>query len=271
MRLACVVGALLALTVAPVARGAQPVVRATATPAAPSFGDVVTYTVDVSVAPGQADVAIVATDVGVLTRVAAPTTVRAVEGGVGHVTVTERLVCLVARCVTGARGPVITIPAPRVRVGGIALRGTPTRLRIRPRVAPSAVRASEPAFRRPTGPPEVTSRVNPELVEALLLAGGSVLLVAGLAGLALPIIRRRARLAPEGRGDALRRAVELLRESTARGTPDRRRAASHAGRLVGEPVVAADAARVAWSRPDPGSPDVTALADRVERAAWGRE
>lgn len=271
MKLACVVWAVLALTVAPVARGAQPVVRATATPAAPSFGDVVTYTIDVSVAPRQADAATVTTDVGVLTRVAAPTTVRAVEGGVGHVSVTERLVCLEARCVTGADGRMVTIPAPRVRVGGIALRGTPIRLRIRPRVAPSAVRASEPAFRRPTGPPEVTARVDPGSLEALLVTGGSVLLVAGLAGLALPVIRRRARLAPEGRGDALRRAVQLLRESTARGTSDRRRAASHAGRLVGETVLAADAARVAWSRPNPGSPDVTALADRVERAAGGRE
>jgi hypothetical protein len=271
MRLACVVGAVLALTLAPVARGAQPVVRATATPAAPSFGDVVTYTVDVSVAPGQADAATVATDVGVLTRVAAPTTVRVVEGGVGHVTVTERLACLVARCVTGAGGRVVTIPAPHVRLGGIALRGTPTRLRMRPRVAPRAVRASVPTFRRPTGPPEVTQRVDPGSLEALLVAGGSLFLVAGVAGLALPVIRRRARLAPEGRGDALRRAVELLRESTARGTSDRRRAASHAGRLVGESVLAADAARVAWSRRNPGSPDVTTLADRVERAAGERE
>jgi hypothetical protein len=271
MRLACVVGVVLALTAAPVALATQPIVRATVTPAVAGFGDAFTYTVDVSVPPGQAGATTVTTDVGVFTRVAAPTVVRSAAGGVAHVTVTERLACLVALCVRGADGREVTIPAPRVQVGGVVLRGTPTRMRIQPRVALSAVRANAPVFRRPTGPPDVTSRVDPASLEAVLVVGGTMLLLAGLAGLALPYARRRSTLASERRVDALRRAVRLLRESTGRGTRDRRRAASHAGRLVGEPGLAADAARLAWSRPDPGSPEVTSLADRVERAAGGLE
>jgi hypothetical protein len=63
----------------------------------------------------------------------------------------------------------------------------------------------------------------------------------------------------------------LLRESAARETPDRRRAVSHVGRIGGEPDLALDAARVAWSRGDPSPTEVAALADRVERTVVGRE
>ena len=58
----------------------------------------------------------------------------------------------------------------------------------------------------------------------------------------------------------------LLRESATRDSEDRRRAASLASRVVRELELARSAAGIAWSRPDPGPPDATTLADRVEHA-----
>ena len=59
----------LMLVVPPVAEGASPVVRATATPSVPRFGDVVMYTIEVAVPTADADETTIATDIGVLTRV----------------------------------------------------------------------------------------------------------------------------------------------------------------------------------------------------------
>ena len=271
MRRLVAVGAILVLAVVPAAQGAPPVVRVSVAPDAPRFGDTLTYTVDVAVPGGRAGSTSVTTDVGVLTRVAAPETTRSVEGDVAHVVVTERLACLVARCVARAGERVVDIPPARVSVGGVELRGAKVSLRVRPRVPLAAVRATEPSFRRPPGPAAVTPRVDPAALQAVLVAAGCVLLVVGVIVLALPLLRRRERRTPFGRVDPLLRAVRLLKESTTRDGPDRRRAASHAGRLVGETAVAIDAARVAWSRRDPGPEDVTALADRVEQAAGRRE
>lgn len=267
MRRAVALGAIVALAAVPVASGTMPVVRSSVSPSSPTFGDTVTYTVAVGVPAAQADSTTVETDVGVLTRVSPPETSRSVERGVVHVVVTERLACLVVECVTRAGGSVVTIPAARARVGTVVLRGRPLSLRIGSRVPVAAVRASEPPFRGPSGTAAVTPRVDPATLEALLVATGLLLVIVGGVGLALPLLRRRERRIPAGRLDPLRRAVRLLRESATRDGPDRRRAASHAGRLVGETTVAIDAARVAWSRDDPGPRDVAALADRVERAA----
>ena len=266
MRIALLAGALLALVLGPVARAADPVVQTSVAPGAPRFGDTVTYTVSVSVPTARADRVTVATGTGVLTRVAAPRTARTDEGELTRITVTEQLACVVAGCVTGRGGREVTIPAPRVRVAGTEVTAAPTRIRVRPRVPLAAVGADDPAFRRPSTQPEVTSRVDPRVLEAVLVAAAVLLVLGGIAGLVVPLARRRTRAAPVARGDALRRAVRLLRESAARGTADRRRAASHAGRVVGAQPLASDAARIAWSRPEPVAPDLTSLADRVERS-----
>jgi hypothetical protein len=271
VRRALALGSILALAAVPVASGATPVVRSSVSLSSPRFGDTVTYTVAIGVPAAKADSTTVETDVGVLTRVSPPETSRSVERGVVHVVVTERLACLVAQCLTRTGGRVVTIPAARARVGPVELRGRPLLLRIGPRVPLAAVRASEFSFRRPSGAAALTPRADPAMLEALLVAAGLLLVIVGVAGVALPLLRRRELHIPAGRVDPLRRAVRLLRESTTRDGPDRRRAASHAGRLVGQTTVAIDAARVAWSRDDPGPRDVAALADRVERAAGRRE
>ena len=183
----------------------------------------------------------------------------------------ERLACLVERCVAVKHGRAVTISAPRGRVGSVAFRGQPVSVLIRSRVPLTAVRAARPAFRRPSRPAALTPRVDPVALQAVLVASGLPSAHRRGDGVTLPLLRRGARRGTAGNVDPLRRAVRLLRESTARDGPDRRRAASHAGRLVGQTAVAVDAARVAWSRGDPGPRDVDALADRVEQEAGARE
>lgn len=270
MRRLLALAALLVLAVPPAAHGALPVVRVSAEPQAPRFGDTLTYTVDVAVPRGHAGSTRVTTDVGVLTRVAAPQTTQSVEGDVAHVVVTERLACLVARCVARAGERVVGIPPARVSVGGVELRGAKVSLRVGPRVPLAVVRAPEAAFRWPSGVAALTARVDPATLQAALAAAGCVFLIVGFLVLARPLFGRE-RHAAAGRDDPLLRAIRLLRDSTTRDASDRRRAASHAGRLVGETPVAIDAARVAWSRRDPRPADVTALADRVEQAGGSRE
>ena len=271
MRRSLVLGAIVALVAVPLAPGATPVVRATVSPAEPGFGDTFTYTVSVSVPAALASATTVATDVGVLTRVSPTRTTRSVERGLASVVVTERLACVVERCVAVKHGRAVTISAPRGRVGTVAFRGQPVSVLIRSRVPLTAVRAARPAFRRPSTPAALTPRVDPVALQAVLVAAGCLLLIAAVTGVMLPLLRRGERRGTAGNVDPLRRAIRLLRESTARDGPDRRRAASHAGRLVGQTAVAVDAARVAWSRGDPGPRDVDALADRVEQEAGARE
>jgi hypothetical protein len=262
-------GSIVALVAAPASSGAAPVIRSSVSPATPAFGDPFTYTVTVSVPAARSESTTVATDVGLLTRVASAKTTRSVEHGIALVVVTERLACLAESCVDRASGRSIAIPSARVRVGAAEYRGAPVSVQIRTRVPDDAVRARKPAFLRPSGVSPVTARVDPGRLRGALVAAGCVLLVGGLGALTLPVFRRRAPRKPAGRADPLRRAIRLLRDSTGRNDADRRRAASHVGRLVGETTLAADAARVAWSRPEPGIDDVTDLADRAERTARG--
>ena len=68
---------------------------------------------------------------------------------------------------------------------------------------------------------------------------------------------RARRQAPARVGDARRRRTAGARRAWR-------------SRVVGEPELARTAAGIAWSRPEPGPPDATTLADRVEHAAGGR-
>jgi hypothetical protein len=104
----------------------------------------------------------------------------------------------------------------------------------------------------------------------LLVLLGMGLLAIGAIVLTAPLRRSRADERRAVRVDQRERAVRLLRESATRDAGDRRRAASLASRIVGEPELAQSAAGIAWSRPEPGPPDATTLADRVEHAPGGR-
>ena len=163
-------------------------------------------------------------------------------------------------------------PRP-VAAGAGGRRGTtvaaiPASVRVGTRVPAPEVSAAEPPFTRPHELPGVGYRVSPAAIEASLVAVGVVLLVAAALGIAVPVVRRRRETArAAGAADPVARAVRLLRESAGRDAPDRRRAAGLASRVVDRPDLSLDAATIAWSRPEPGPPDATSLAERVEHAA----
>jgi hypothetical protein len=257
--------AALALVTASVAQGAAPTVQAAAFPSDPLFGDTFAYVVEVHIDASKAGRVRIGTDVGPFTRVVPTRTSRSVSNGVARITVTQKIACLAARCIPGAQGKAVALPRALVTVDGVGTSAQPILVQIRTRVADAEVRASKPVFRRPATLPPATVRVDPVLAQAALVA----LFVAGLVGIAAPLRRRRPGAGPARRPDPVARAVRLLRESATRDTPDRRRAASLVSRVVGEADLAAAAARVAWSRGDPGPPDAAALADRVDRTTGG--
>lgn len=270
MTRAIIAAAALALVGASAAQGAAPVVRAAVEPASPLFGDAFAYVVDVKVDASRAEGVRVGSDVGPFTRVAPTRVTRSVANGVARITVTETVACLTAACIPGPPGTAVPLPPAHITLDGARIAAAPVVVRVGSRVAGAAVRASEPAFRRPAGLPPATVRVEPGRAQGALVLGGIVLLVAGLLAIAAPLRRRRPGAGAAGRIDPVARAIRLLRESAARDSTDRRRAASLVSRVVGEGDLAVDAARVAWSRRDPGPPDAETLADRVEQETGRR-
>jgi hypothetical protein len=106
-------------------------------------------------------------------------------------------------------------------------------------------------------------------IVAVLFGAAATALLAGALALGAWAVRRERRDVKETtRVLSFDEAVRLLRESQGRPAPDRRRAADFAGRAGawrGEGAIAADAARIAWSPPDPDPEDVGALAERLEQ------
>ena len=257
-----------AFVAAPSAVAAQPTIDASVDQAHPRFGDsfryVVTATVDASIVNG----ARLASDVAPFTRIRPTVEKRSTTNGVGHVTVTQTIACLSAACLE-KRGGVIALPRARVSAGGEVATAPVVAVTVESRVGAVAVKAPDPSFRRPRALPGPTYRISPGIAAALLALLG-VGLLAGAAVLAAPLLRSRVDRRRVVDADQRRRAVRLLRESAARDAGDRRRAASLAARVVGEPELARTAAGIAWARPEPGPPDATTLADRVEQAAGGR-
>jgi hypothetical protein len=242
--------ALAALVLAPAA-SADVVVRATASPAAISFGDPFTYVVE---ARGDvSDVRVVA-DTTPFATVAPSRT----ERGDGVVRVTQTLACVDLACAPGNEPKRVTLPA--ARAGSAA--APPVTVSVAPRVPAAAVAAPTPRFRPDSEIAPPTTRVSPGALTAALAVLAAVLVLLAAALLALPLLRRRAPAA--GRVDPLARALRLLRESAGRAAPDRRRAADLLARSVGDDGVERDATAVAWSPHEPEPDDALALAGRAE-------
>jgi hypothetical protein len=269
MRPVLLVIAAAALVAAPSAVAAQPTIDAHVDQAHPRFGDTFRYVVSATVDGSLLDRARVASDVVPFTRLGPTVERRSVTNGVGHITVTETIACLSAACLE-KRGGVVALPTARVAAGGEAAVARVVRVTVGSRVPAAAVKASDPSFRRPTVLPDPTYRVSPGAAAAVLAFLGVGLLGIGVVVLTAPLRRSRPVSRRVDDIDQRRRAVRLLRESAARDAGDRRRAASLASRVAGEPELARTAAGVAWSRPEPGPPDATTLADRVEHAAGGQ-
>jgi hypothetical protein len=161
------------------------------------------------------------------------------------------LQCLDPACVPG--------PGPRtLRVAG-------TRVLIVPRTTTAEVAHPLRSFRRETTPPPPSYRIRPSVLRALLLAA-AIVLVAGAAAVAWPLLRR---LVPEPHDDRtpLQRALDLARASLQRDAEDRRRALDLLARALGRDAAADQALDLAWSRPDPEPQRVERLVEQLEPKA----
>ena len=241
-------------------------ISAAVRPSSPLFGDTFAYVIRVTTPEASADAARIVSDVAPFTRLAPAHVTRAVSNGVATITVTETVACLAVGCLPPKAGASVTLPAARVTANGAAVTAEPVAVRVGSRVTAAEVKARNPAFSRPTSLPAPTTSFDPALAAVGLAALGVALVVVGLIVLLAPLRRRDGARAAEVL-DPVERAARLLRESAGRDAPDRRRAAALASRVAEEQRLANDAATVAWSRPEPGPPDATTLADRLEQAA----
>ncbi len=251
----------------PMATAADPTINARVDPAAPRFGDTFAYVVSATVGTPDLAGARVVVDVAPFTRLGPPVDRRTSASGVGHITVAESLACLSAACLGRPVGAAVALPRARVFAGGKVAVAPRLEIAVGLRVSPAAVDAADPVFRRPETLPGTSFRFSPSAATAVLVVLGIALLAVGVAVLTGPLrLSRAAQRRTAVDVDQRDRAVRLLRESATRDAADRRRAASLASRIVSEPDLARTAAGVAWSRPEPGPPDATTLADRVEQA-----
>jgi hypothetical protein len=251
------------LVSASAANAGAPTIRATPSKPNPLFGDSFTYVVEVAVDAASADSTRIVDDVQPFTRVEPTRVTRRTASGVAHITVTETIACLSAPCIA-ARGAVVLPPA-RVTTARGGAAAPSVVIHVGSRVKAAAVKDSKPVFRRPSALPAATTRVDPAAAEIGLALVGILLAGFGAFVLTAPLRRSRSVALRHERVDPVARAIRLLRESATRDSTDRRRAANLASRVVGEPELAGGAARIAWSRDDPGAPDAETLADRVER------
>jgi hypothetical protein len=260
---AALVTIVAALAVAGPSAAATASVRAWTEPARPFFGDRFAYLVEVVVEEERADAVRIDAGTGPFTALGEARTTRTTADGAARIRVTQALGCLSAACAPRAGPRAVALPPVRVTGAQGIAPSVRAVVRVRPRVAAAAVRAERPAFRSPTTLEATTTNAP---AWALTTVSLGVALLAVLAPALLALSRRRRRGARRGPVDQVARAIRLLRESVVRLPPDRRRAASLAARVVTEPGLAEDAARVAWSRPLPDEIVPTELAERIERA-----
>ena len=276
MRFAAVVLVVLAAGV-PVASAGSPAIRASVDRASPLFGDPFTYVVEARFsrdADGN-DAAQVVAEPGPFTVLEPPRVERSTLDDEVVLTVTQRLACLGTGCLPTGAIRAVTLPRALVDVGGAVATATPVVVRVGARVTDAAVNAGEPEYRTSTELPPPTARLEPGLGVALLVSAGILLAVGGIALATYGLVMGRTRASRSRDPSPLTRALRLLRESSTRPPPDRRRAAGLLSRILGgggsTVDLAADAQRVAWSRPDPSRRDTEGLADRTQRSLGGEQ
>ena len=260
----------------PVASAASPTIRASVDRASPLFGDPFTYVVEARFSRDGdgGDAAQVVADPGPFAVLAPPRVERSTLGDEVVLTVTQRLACLSTACVPTGASRAVLLPRAEVEVDGAVATAAPVVVHVGARVAEAAVDADEPGYRTSAELPPPTTRFEPGLGIALLVSAGILLAVVGIVLAAYGIVKGSARASRSRDPSPLARALRLLRESSTRPPPDRRRAAGLLSRLLSAgrntADLAADAQRTAWSRPDPSRGDAEVLADRMQRSL-GRE
>ena len=183
----------------------------------------------------------------------------------GEVRLTQRLACLGPGCVPRRNARVVALPPARVVVGARTATAQPASIAVVPRVPAAVVASRNPKYLRQTDLPPPGYSVRPDVLAAVAAALALALVLVGVAIIATGLRGRRRDAAVDA--DAYDRAVRLLRESTSRTSPDRRRAAGLLGRVARTRSVdglASSADRVAWSRAQPDAAAVGGLADRAE-------
>ena len=216
-------------------------------------------------------------DPGPFATLDAPRATTSAIDGVTVVRSTQTLACLDVGCVPGSVPRVVRLPRARVgatlRSGGRSSAfGTRVGVTVSPRVPASAVGAATPPFRRQMTIPPPSFRASPRLLGAALWACAALLVLG--AALVVEVERRRRHPArPPETVDELERAVRLARESASRGADDRRRAVGLLARVLGRRAArasAAEATRLAWSRPQPTAAAIEDAAADAERMAEAR-
>lgn len=263
MRLASLVGVLAALAFAGAAGAAGPRYEIeSSAPRAVGLADAFDYVVEATVPAADGMTAELRADVGPFTVLDAEPVERERRGDAVVLRLVRTLACLDERCVGKERSRSAVLPAPVVESRTGAVAGRPTSVVVRGRIPPATVRVSLESFRADTTVPPV-SRTRPTAIVVALAAVGAVALLAAIAFLVVAFRRRSV-----SEGDALRRAIRLLRESAARSETDRRRAADHLACVAGEHgsvPLTTEATGLAWS-PRPPTPDrVEELAARAAR------
>jgi hypothetical protein len=246
--------------------------RATLAPREALFGDALDARVDVVVDPTLASPSSVRVNVDL--RPYRAVSVRRSEdpaGGLTRVQFRYRLLCLRRPCLPN--GPERTFRFAPVRIGWRGTDGRPQvqaifwpPLRLASRLDPKDLRELTMRSDVVRQPP-VTWGVQPGTAIAVLLLAAAALLVYPMV-LVVRAARRgwyRLRTSRLERMTPLERALELLRRATARGEDAQSRRALErlARELHGEPL-AADAERLAWSRPRPEQDEIETLRTRVE-------
>lgn len=263
MRLASLVGMLAALAFAGAAGAAGPRFEIeSSAPRAVALADAFDYVVEATVPAADGTTAELRADVGPFTVLDAEPVEWERRGDVVVLRLVRRLACVDERCVGKERSRSVVLPAPVVESRTGAVAGTPTSVVVRGRIPPATVRVSLEAFRADTTVPPV-SRTRPTAIVVVLAAVAAVALLAGIAFLVAGLRRRSV-----SEGDALGRAIRLLRESAGRSETDRRRAADHLACVAGEHgsvPLTASASAVAWSPRPPTADRVEELAARAAR------
>jgi hypothetical protein len=249
----------LALAAAAPARGADaPSYRLSLEPREALFGDAVTAEIDV--AGGSSPVRI-HTDFRPYRVVAASLT-----GGPERRVYRWRLECLRRACLPGAPEKAVQFRPVRLTWSGVTVTRFWPPLRLASRIDPRDL--SSPELRsNVVDQPPVTYDLAPGRVELVLVVVAALLLVYPALLLARLARRlwRRLRLSRLERMTPMERALELLRVAAAMPECDpRRRALERVARELGEDDVAADARRLAWSRPQPESEEMDTLRSRVK-------
>ncbi len=261
----------LAIAFAAPAVGATP--QLTFSPSKVGFGDRVTLRVVVQVDDRQVrpDSFRVTSGVAPLTQLGRPATHRRSNGHATTISVTIAAACLADACVARPRVTPIHLPPLTARVTGAdgAARTLTARwgqLQVVGRVSAHDLAAAKPPFRADTSIASPTFRFAPRSLALLLDALAALLATVAASLIARHVVVAHRRRHPPAVPDELTIAVQRVRESQRRTTPDRRRALGNLARVLHRRGLRlADASSdLAWSRPEPTAERVETFAGRVD-------